>query len=278
MDSMLTIASHRWEVQIDPAHGANLACARYRGRDVLCPRSAGRDNPYLAGAPLLLPANRTAGGRFSFAGKTYALPVNEPSSGAHLHGELHRQCFRVRRREVNCVQFEYENVGTIYPFPFLIQVAYRVDDNCLYAGYRIYNPSDAAMPVTFALHTTFEEPEWFRVPLAACQERDARNLPTGRLVPLSAQELSYTTGSPSRGRVISGYYRSAGDTAQIGPHFRYQAFGFDHWILFNGGGTSGLLCVEPQLGAVNALNDPENCPTISGKSSLSLQTRLFWVP
>ena len=134
------------------------------------------------------------------------------------------------------------------------------------------------MPVTFALHTTFEEPKWFRVPLAACQERDARNLPTGRFVPLSAQELAYTTGSPSRGRVISGYYRSAGDTAQIGPHFRYQAFGFDHWILFNGGGTSGLLCVEPQLGAVNALNDPENCPIISGKSSLNLQTRLFWVP
>ena len=95
--------------------------------------------------------------------------------------------------EVNCVQLEYENVGTIYPF-LLIQVAYRVDDNCLHAGYRIANPSDAAMPVTFALHTTFEEPEWFH--LAACQERDAR-MPDGKARSPSAQELSYTMGLAS---------------------------------------------------------------------------------
>ena len=89
-------------------------------------------------------------------------------------------------------------------------------------------------------HSTFREPVWFSVPLNSCQEKDIRHIPTGRYIPLNAQEQLYRTGSKSRGVPISGFYRAAGDTAYIGENIRYQVTGFGHWILYNGGGNGGF--------------------------------------
>lgn len=160
------------------------------------------------------------------------------------------------------------------PFSFAITVHYRLEEKGLSSVYHIQNTGKTPMPLTFGLHTTFQEPEQFRVPLASCQEKDARHIPTGRYVPLSPRETAYTQGSPSRGIPISGYYRAGGNVAQIGG-FTYEVTGFDHWVLYNGGGQSGFLCVEPQLGAVDGLNRQSGCPVIYPGSHLSLKTRLF---
>lgn len=277
MSERIAIEANDWHAEVCPDAGANFACVRYRGQDLLRPWSAQETNPFLAGAPLLLPANRTAGGRFSFAGKEYVLPVNEPFSGAHLHGELHRQRFQVCAQERDRVELEYENARTVYPFPFRIRIAYRVGVQGLVSEYHLENLASTDMPLTFALHTTFVEPDWFQVPLKALQERDERYMPTGRILPLTVQQRTYCSGSPSRGRSIIGYYQSAGGTARIGAHLIYRVFGFDHWVLYNGGGTAGYLCVEPQLGAVNGLNDPANCPVIRKGQVLSLKTCLEWL-
>lgn len=276
MGKTVTIRAAHWEATIDPARGANPVAVRYREKDILAPDRMDNTDPFLVGAPMLLPANRTAEGTFSFEGKTYHLPVNDPVSGAHLHGRLHRQRFAVTGLAPDRVELEYENRGEIYPFPFRIRVSYRVGEEGFRADYRIENRSRQAMPLSFGLHTTFVEQEWFRLPLAACQERDERFLPTGRYVPLNEQERGYCTGSVSRGMKISGYYQAGGDTAWIGPHLCYQVRGFDHWVLYNAAGGAGILCLEPQLGGVNALNDPKRCPKIPGNGTLSLGTRLFW--
>lgn len=278
INDIAEISAAGWRAEIDPARGANLIRARYRDWDALSPESPERANPLLSGAPLLLPANRTAGGSFSFAGKTYALPVNEPSSGAHLHGMLYRQRFEICAHARDMIRLEYVNAGEIYPFAFRMRVTYRAGEAGLRADYDIENLSGGDMPLTFGLHATFPEPESFSVPLRARQPRDARNLPIGGYVPLDEAERRYCVGSPSRGRAISGYYLSGGDTARIGARLRYQASGFDHWILYNGGGAQGFLCIEPQLGAVDALNDPGNCPVIPRGGALRLQTRLFCAP
>ena len=167
MSERIAIEANDWHAEVCPDAGANFACVRYRGQDLLRPWSEQETNPFLAGAPLLLPANRTAGGRFSFAGKEYVLPMNEPFSGAHLHGELHRQRFQVCAQERDRVELEYENARTVYPFPFRIRIAYRVGVQGLVSEYHIENLASTDMPLTFALHTTFVEPDWFQVPLKA---------------------------------------------------------------------------------------------------------------
>jgi len=124
----------------------------------------------------------------------------------------------------------------------------------LTAEYEIENISGSNMPLTFSLHTTFVEPEDFCVPIDMCQEKDFHHIPTGRYIDLTDEEREYAAGSPSRGKVISGYYRACGNIARVGDYIYEVSEKFDHWILFNGRGESGLLCVEPQSGKVNGLN------------------------
>ena len=110
------------------------------------------------------------------------------------------------------------------------------------------------MPYTFALHTTFVEVEKFMVDIDKCLEKDKEHIPTGRYVDLDSQENNYIMGSVSKDTVISGYYKSRGNTAVVGDYKYTVSDNFDHWVLYNGGGKSGFLCVEPQCGMVNGLN------------------------
>lgn len=275
---IVTIQGYGWEAKIAPAYGANPVSLQYGGEDILVPCSEEMKDPFLIGAPILLPANRTAGGKFSFAGQEYHLPVNDSFQCANLHGSLYHQLFRVLEQQENSVTLYYENTGDIFPFLFAIRVTYRADETGFLSEYAIENLGSTAMPLSFGLHTTFREPDCFSVPLEACQEKDSCHIPTGRYIPLNPQEQHYCTGSQSHGMVISGFYRAAGDTARIGRNLYYQVTGFDHWVLYNGRGEGSFLCIEPQLGGVNALNDSKNCPILLNGEVLHLKTRLYFTP
>ena len=56
---------------------------------------------------------------------------------------------------------------------------------------------------------------------------------------------------------LIGYYLAAGHTAHIGQFSYRCSENYDHWILYNAGGNAGILCVEPQCGAVDGLNIPD---------------------
>ena len=263
-----------WRAEVAPALGADISSLKYKGEDVYVPLETEEQlsvNPYLHGSPILMPANRTAGGKFTFHGREYSLPVNEPRTGAHLHGLVHKQEFTVIKQSDSSVKLKFENRGEIYPFPFELTAEYSSEGETFYQRYEIKNIGDADMPFTFALHTTFCEPEFFSVPIDSCQEKDGFHIPTGRYVPLNSDERKYASGTESYGKEISGYYRLSGNTARIG-NFEYTVSGnFDHWILFNGKGTSGLLCIEPQCGKVNGLNSDGGCRVLRrGEKSLFL--------
>lgn len=262
-----------WSAEIAPEQGANITSLKDAGTDVLAPLRASNKDPFLAGSPLLFPANRTAGGRFRFEGETYTLFVNEEKSGACLHGLLHNAPFSVLDQTQTSARLAYQNAGELYPFPFRMEVLYALTAEGLISQYRLKNLSARAMPYCFGLHTTFCEPEEFSVPLGLCQQRDMRTaLPTGQFTALSDEEKLYCTGVASCGHVVSGYYTAVGDTARIGA-YRYTVRGFDHWVLYNARGSAGVLCVEPQKGCVNALNLP-NPPVVQPGETVVFETRI----
>lgn len=140
--------------------------------------------------------------------------------------------------------------------------------------YMVTNIGRIDMPVTFALHTTFVEPECFSVPLESCQEKNEFHIPTGKYVSLNAQEKGYVIGSQSKGLTISGYYKSSGNEALVGNFVYSVSPNFDHWILFNGKGNSNLLCIEPQCGAVNGLNIKDGCKIIKPGEKIDFWTKI----
>lgn len=193
----IPLVSGRWTAEIAPDRGANPIRVQFGGADILIPWTAEAENPFLIGSPLLLPANRTAGGRFSFRGTEYTLPISDSFHCANLHGSLYLQRFQVTEQSPSCVGLHFENQGEIFPFAFVIRVRYHIEDSSFVSEYVIENPADTPMPFTFALHTTFRDAGWFQVPLAACQEKDCRHIPTGRYI-LSRRASAAAASVPAR--------------------------------------------------------------------------------
>lgn len=268
-----------WQAAVCPRLGGNIIALKCGKKDVLRPLEDEEQlkiNPYLFGSPILMPANRTFEGRFLFEGRKYSLPLNEPQNNCNLHGSVLYEAFDVVSVTESCVILRLvDGERKSYPFPFALTVTYSLTDKGLDAEYVVENIGEGNMPLTFSLHTTFVEPEDFSCPIDACQEKDAHHIPTGRYIPLNAQESGYTELSPSRGIVISGYYRACGNEARVGDYRYSVSDNFDHWIFFNGRGESGLLCVEPQAGAVNGLNVTDGHIVLPPCQKIKFETRIF---
>lgn len=251
--------NNRWHAEISACRGANIEKLTYDGENVLNPLQNERqweENPFVYGSPLLLPANRTAGGKFSFCGANYELAITDEVNNANLHGLLYRREFAVADIKSDRAVLRYDNNGEIYPFAFSLTAEYILTDAGIKEIFTVKNRANTDMPYTFALHTSFCEPDSFRVPISLAQEKDSRHIPTGRYIRLNADEEKYISGCDPRGKAISGYYKSNGDTAIIGKYRYTVSEQFDHFVLYNAGSNSGFLCVEPQAGAVNGLNIP----------------------
>ncbi len=246
-----------WYAEIDPGSGANVTRLDWNGEKVLR-RPEESVDAYQFGMPILIPANRTEHGRFTFEGVTYQLPVNEPHVPAQLHGLVHDRRFALELATETQATLSYCSTPDIYPFPFRLTVQYRLEEDGIHVTHRLENIGQANMPYTFCLHTTFQEPSFCRIPLGAEQAHDPRHIPTGEYVPLKALDREVAAGTDPHGKAISGFYRSAGREAQVGPYRYIVSENYDHWVLYNAGGYAGILCVEPQCGGVNGLNQPGN--------------------
>lgn len=255
----LRLSCGSWQAEILPQHGANLISLKNGDTPILrTPENteAFLQAPVLFGNPLLLPPNRTKDGRFFFRGTEYQLPVNEPSRNNHIHGFIHTAPFQVTAATSSSAHCLLTNQGEWFPFPFELNVSFKLDENGLTQRFKITNIGPSSMPVLLGLHTTFCAPERFSVPIGKRWSTDTRYIPNGSLAELTEQERAFKTGCRSEGQVITGFYTAEGHTARIGAARYESSSNFTQWILFNQGGANGLLCVEPQSGCVNGLNMP----------------------
>lgn len=258
MKDTVILKSGKWTAGVNPRLGGNLISLSYDGKDVLRPLENEEQlsvNPYIQGAPILLPANRTYLGKFSFEGVEYTLPINEPRTNSHLHGLVHRQPFAIIESSETSITMEFINTdGKVYPFDFRITATYSIDEEGLSQRFEITNIGKSTMPYTFCLHTTFKQPDVrFTFPLKIKQEA-INDIPTGRYVELSEVEKKFVTGSPAKDVTACGYYLAAGHTVTVDEFVYTVSDNFDHWITWNAHGKKDYICLEPQAGKVNGLN------------------------
>ena len=268
-----------WSALIDVFRGANcisLKNERYGASILREPPEGGKlDNPYLYGMPILFPVNRIEGGSFEFEGRKYSFPINEPSTGCHLHGELHRMAFEVSEQSDSKIVFRYKaNSGEYLGFPhaFEIKQEYELKEDGFYHTVAVRNLSSENMPVFLGFHTTFNTlftenslPENIRV-YADITEEYERNmevnyLPTGIKPQFDKISLALSDGSyqPFDGK-ISRHYRGNGKMSitDLKKRLRMvydndEKYGFR--LIYNGG-DEGYICLEPQTCLANCQNSP----------------------
>lgn len=272
----IVLKSGNWEAGVCARLGGNTIYLRYCGKNIFRPLTDETQlaaDPYLQGSPILLPANRIYEGKFSFEGVDYVLPITEPRTNSHLHGTVHRQPFEVLEASETSVTLRFVNTGLVYPFCFEMTVNYSVDEEGFSQKYEIKNIDKKNMPYSFCLHSTFVEPEKFSLPIMKRQEHDEIDIPTGRYLDLNEQEKRYVTGSPSKGLEIVGYYEADGHTSEIDDILYTVSDNFDYWIMYNGRGLSGFLCIEPQAGKVNGLNISDGYKVLAPNETVTYTTR-----
>ena len=270
---MIVLETGAWQAAIWPERGARVMRLAFHGQPILREPVSSEDldkNPMVYGIPFLFPPNRTDGGRFSFEGKEYRLPVNEPQWKNHIHGLFADAPFEVVEEGKDRLLTKVENKGNLFPFPCRVEMLDLLTEKGFRRETRIINTGSGRMPVEIAFHTTFASGESVQVPLALRWETDERYLPTGRMLALSSWEEQLCLGADTRGQIVSGFYTAAGHTAQIGDFLYTVSENFTDWITFNGKGQEWI-CLEPQSGPVNGLNLPGGCTVLEPGEEIS-----FW--
>ena len=265
---------------IDPAHGANCISLRNEkyGAEVLreLPEGSEAENPYLYGMPILFPVNRIENGVFEFEGRKYFFPINEPTTGCHLHGELHRTEFKIIEGTSNKLKCRYiatkRQPYLSFPHEFAIDMEYELKSNVFYHTVTVVNLSRLNMPIFLGFHTTFNtlftkdsKPEDISVHTVISEEY-ARNmetnyLPTGEKPAFDKISEALLSGSlKPYDCKISRHYRGAGimSITDLAKRLRvvYENDEKYKFRLIYNGGEDGYICLEPQTCLAGCQNSP----------------------
>lgn len=279
--NIFELKSHNYSAQINLSRGGNCISFRNQKYKVKILRepdySKELDNPYLYGMPILFPVNRISGGTFEFEGRKYQFPINEPATGCHLHGELHKTEFELveisENRMVCSYKADKENSYLNFPHAFEIKIEYELKEDGLYHKTEIINNSDYNMPVFIGFHTTFRvlfaedsKPENIRV-LAQISEEYERNmknyLPTGAKPEFDEVSLSLNEGkfdpfvTPTSRHYRCGksgkmvIYDAGNDLSVVYENDEKYKFR----LIYNGNADE-YICLEPQNCMANCQNSP----------------------
>ncbi len=120
-----------------------------------------QNNPFHPSSLLTPWVNRIRNGNYSFKGKNYQLPINEPALGNAIHGLLARVPFNIIEKSDASITLEHEYVGEEinYPFPFTFRYRYTLSDvGGLSIQFEAVNKGKSSMPFACGWHPYFKFP------------------------------------------------------------------------------------------------------------------------
>ena len=247
-----------------------------------------KSRPQIFGLPILFPPNRIADGHYTFEGRDYQYPITVEKEHNYHHGILKGLPFVVSKIEedeervkVECRYYSnlfHDDIYRHFPHAFKCKVIYKLSAKGLKQEVTFSNRSETRMPVGVGFHTPIcipfaggEAADYaMRAAVGEQAELDARNLPTGKKLPLTEQfaklregglqvtdcapiEAGFTLreidvdGKPYRGAVV--------ENKRTGVRVFYEVDDkTTYWTIWNNGGQVPYCCPEPQSWETNAPN------------------------
>jgi galactose mutarotase-like enzyme len=180
MGDLLKISSGALTARINPLGAELWSLTDRRGREYM----TDADPAFWSGhAPLLFPVvGSLAGDRLRLDGKDYALA---------RHGFTRRSHFALIEHGENMVRFrlgDSAETRAVYPFAFVLDMAFRLDGLTLAMEATVSNPGAAPLPFSFGYHPAFA---W---PLPGGAEKAAHKLVFEREEPQDVRRVSKADG------------------------------------------------------------------------------------
>jgi aldose 1-epimerase len=222
-------------VVANPADGGRLSSVRHRDRELL----VGSNEEILGWGcfPMIPWAGRIRHGRFSFAGRSYAVPVN---FGVH---SIHGVTFD-RRWEQDGPDRIAIDLDDRWPFGGHALQYFEVAPGALTCTIEVHADRQS-MPAQAGWHPWFARPVELAFDAGSMYERDDEGIPTGAVVPPSPQPWDDCFTDVAEAPRLSW---------QDGSSLVVAAT-VDHWVVYTE--AEAGICVEPQSGPPDAFNhDP----------------------
>ena len=217
---------------ISPADGGRIASLVLDGAERLVTEG---DGPIRWGSYPMAPwAGRIRDGRFTFRGRDVQLPRNLPPHA--IHGTVFERPWTVEAPDTLSI-----DLGPGWPFAGRVSQRFALHDDGLEVHLEI--EAEEPMPVVVGWHPWFRRPVEVEIEPGGMFERDADGLPTGRLVPPSAQ--------PWDDCFVDAAYPPPTLVWPDGLRLTLRSSA-DHWVVYTEA-PSGI-CVEPQTGPPDAVN------------------------
>jgi aldose 1-epimerase len=172
--------------------GGGLRTYTADGVDILDGYQADEICPGYAGTLLAPWPNRIRDGRYSFAGKEYRVPLNEPDKHNALHGLAVWGRWRATAHSADSVTVEYDLPPTPgYPWALALAATYSVGADGLTATHAVTNVDATACPFGFSVHPYLFSgapvaDTFLQIPARS------RLLLDGRLLPIGAAKVAGT--------------------------------------------------------------------------------------
>lgn len=205
-----------------------------------------KEDTNIYGIPMILPPGRIPGGKFSFEGKDYQMAINDMKGNTMIHGFISRSAFTVDEVSESSIKAHYENLGQVLPFPFLMRVEFKLNEEGYHQHVEIENTGKGNMPLAFGFHSCFKEPEYEKLPLCAHRHSGKEN-------PLDDHGKMLAAGGKLSDQ-IDDSYKIDGHTAIIGDYNYILSDSFEYMTVWNYDAKSNFVAFEPQQGVANCFN------------------------
>ncbi len=231
----ITLVAGPIETTIEPDFGARISSFRVNDTEFLTPQ---KEHPLEWGMYPMVPyAGRVRNAQFTFNGITHDLVADaEPHA---IHGTTYARAWRISDRTKSSLTM---TIGLGANWPMLGKVTHeiRLTSTSLQCMLRI--DADEAMPAQVGWHPWFQTPQKVTTDFEAMLQRDPFGIATAKEVPVP------------RASVDDCFVRP-GNYPQITKNDITIEIISDcsHWVRYDA--PNGDICIEPQSGAPNQIND-----------------------
>src|SRR5262245_57698393 len=114
-----------------------------------------RDGYEASAFPLVPFSNRIRGGRFSFAGRDVALPLNRPPERHAIHGQGWQVAWTPREVSTTSALLEFRHAPDAWPWAYLASQRFALSSSGVTIELALQNQSDTSMPAGLGWHPYF---------------------------------------------------------------------------------------------------------------------------
>ena len=243
-------------------------------------------NPYHPSSLLTPWVNRVRNGNYSFKGKNYQLPINEPDLGNAIHGLLARASFDVEQVSENSITLKHAYSGEEpnYPFPFTFRYTYTLrDSGALDITFEAKNTGTSSLPFACGWHPYFSFPDTSAEDLEIKFKPISRFLSDSQMIPLQEENLNGKQHFKFATEKIDHVFRLESqekhltefiDTKHQRSLFLEQSsIQFPFLVVFQPEGYTSV-AIEPMTANTDAFNTGDGLVELAPEEAFSGQIRL----